>query len=533
MRMELSIDTPEKYRAALYIRLSREDENEGPSQSVENQLAMLSDFARKQGLSICGRYVDDGWSGTNFDRPAFRRMLADIEAGKIDLVLTKDLSRLGRDYIGTGHYIERWFPEHRVRYISLLDGIDTGVESSANDLTPFRAIMNDMYAKDISKKIGSVKHDKQRRGLFIGGKAPYGYRLTAAQKGCLLVDDMAAAVVRRVFSMCLCGFSSRQIAAKLNAEGVPSPAVYAGLPRQGSGKWSGEAISALLRNECYTGCMVQARSRRVSYKSRKCVRQARSDWVVVPGTHEALVDRQTFEAAARMLDRRTNTRERTHPFLLKGCLFCGDCGAPLGVVARRNTAGDETLYHICRSYQRDGKNGPCSAHSAREDEVRAAVLSSLHSLCAPYLASGVLNGAAAQALADRAGPAGGSDAQAALRQRLAALTQRLDRVYADRLEGLLSEEDFSRIYQKLCLERRQLETSLKACASTRPALPDAAALCAEFAGGAWELPLVQALLCRAELSENRELRIFLRCRPPGSKAALSPAPPAPLRMRNT
>ena len=155
-----------KYRAALYIRLSREDENEGPSESIANQCSLLDAYVQQHGISVYDTYVDDGWSGTNFDRPGFRRMIADI----VNMVITKDLSRLGRDYIMTGHYMERYFPEKGVRYISLLDGIDTGVESTANDITPFRAIMNDMYAKDISKKIRSVKRDKQRKGEFIGGK---------------------------------------------------------------------------------------------------------------------------------------------------------------------------------------------------------------------------------------------------------------------------------------------------------------------------------------------------------------------------
>ena len=249
----LEISNPADYRAALYIRLSKEDEREGPSESVSNQQSLLNEFVRRRRLSVYDTYIDDGWSGTSFDRPDFRRMLADIEARKVNMVITKDLSRLGRDYILTGHYMERYFPEHRVRYISLLDGIDTGVESSANDITPFRAIMNDMYAKDISKKISSVKHDKQRRGLFIGGKPVYGYKMHPTEKNKIVIDEGAAPTVRRVFGMALEGVSCRQIAARLNAEGVPTPAAYAGLPaaRSGSytGLWSGERVSDMLQNE--------------------------------------------------------------------------------------------------------------------------------------------------------------------------------------------------------------------------------------------------------------------------------------------
>ena len=174
--MYLEFARPMEYNVGLYIRLSKEDENEGPSESVNNQKSLLNEFVLEHGLSVYDTYVDDGWSGLSFDRPDFKRLVNDIETKKVNMVITKDLSRLGRDYIMTGHYMERYFPEKRVRYISILDGIDTGVDSMANDITPFRAIMNDMYAKDISKKIKSVKRDKQRKGLFIGGKPLYGYR---------------------------------------------------------------------------------------------------------------------------------------------------------------------------------------------------------------------------------------------------------------------------------------------------------------------------------------------------------------------
>lgn len=229
--MYLEISNPMDYHVALYIRLSKEDETEGPSQSVTNQKSLLNEFVQQHRLSVYDTYVDDGWSGTSFDRPDFQRMIEDIEAKKVNMVITKDLSRLGRDYIMTGHYMERYFPEKRVRYISLLDGIDTGVESTANDITPFRAIMNDMYAKDISKKIKSVKRDKQRKGQFIGGKPMYGYKMHPTEKNEIVIDEEVAPVVRRIFAMALDGMSCRKIAATLNEEGVPTPATYCGRNR--------------------------------------------------------------------------------------------------------------------------------------------------------------------------------------------------------------------------------------------------------------------------------------------------------------
>ncbi|MGI5979445.1 MAG: recombinase family protein [Oscillospiraceae bacterium] len=511
--MELEIRDPERYSAGLYIRLSREDEGEGQSQSVSNQLVMLTDFARMRGLTVYDTYIDDGWSGTNFERPAFRRLLADIDSGHVNLVITKDLSRLGRDYIGTGHYLERWFPEHRVRYISLLDGVDTGIESAANDITPFRAIMNDMYAKDISKKIASVKHDKQRKGLFIGGKAPYGYRLSEAEKGRLLPDEPAAAVVRRCFALALEGRSCREIADILNADGIATPAVYAGLPRQGCGLWRSETVSALLRNEVYTGSMVQGRSRRVSYKSKKCVRQAREAWVVVPEMHEALVSSECFAQVAQLLDARSGTRERTHPFLLQGLLFCAECGAPLGVVARKNAVGGETLYLLCRSFQREGK-AACSAHTFREEAVTAAVRTELRALCAACLPPAIVLGEAQRVLSEarRTDPVQHSG------ERIRVLTRQMDRCYLDRLEGRLSESDFERIYKRLCAERETLEHA--ACAEQAP-LPAPEALAASFSPETAEKALLAALLARAELQADGVLTLYFRCRAPESE--MSPA----------
>lgn len=270
--MYIEISNPMDYHVALYIRLSKEDENEGPSQSVQNQESLLQEFVHQHRLQVADTYIDDGWSGTNFDRPGFQRMIADIETKKVNMVITKDLSRLGRDYIMTGHYMERYFPEHRVRYISLLDGIDTGVDSTANDITPFRAIMNDMYAKDISKKIKSVKRDKQRKGLFIGGKPMYGYKMHPTERNKIIVDEEAACIVRRIFAMALSGDSCRQIARTLNVEGVPTPATYCGWNMVNrspfSGMWSSERISDMLRNETYIGNMVQGRTVKVNYKSK-------------------------------------------------------------------------------------------------------------------------------------------------------------------------------------------------------------------------------------------------------------------------
>ncbi len=517
--MNLEISNPMGYHAALYIRLSKEDESEGPSQSVQNQESLLREFVQQHRLSVYDTYVDDGWSGTNFDRPDFQRMIGDIEARKVNMVITKDLSRLGRDYIMTGHYMERYFPEHRVRYISLLDGIDTGVDSTANDITPFRAIMNDMYAKDISKKIKSVKRDKQRKGQFIGGKPAYGYKMHPTEKNKIVIDEEVAPVVRRIFALALSGMSCRNIATRLNQEGVPTPATYANLPvaRPGpyTGLWSSERISEMLQNETYIGNMVQGRSVKISYKSKKCLRQAPANWVVVEGTHEPLVDGETFRKVQLLVGSRKHTRSRTYDFLLKGLIFCHECGYPLAVLNRKNARGEDVLYFVCRTYQRFTKAGVCTCHSITEKTVTDAVVAKVREVCQACLKPDELLPMAREAV-ENAGKGSGLKMELQdLQSRIDSLTAKLDRMYIDRLNGLLPEADFQRIFSRIKGEREQLEEKRKALAfqqkSPVPSEDRARELVQRFIETAGESrELLVSLIERVELTEDKEVIIKFR-----------------------
>lgn len=519
--MYSEINSTMDYRVALYIRLSKEDENEGPSQSVQNQESLLREFVRQQRLNVYDTYIDDGWSGTNFDRPGFQRMISDIEAGRVNMVVTKDLSRLGRDYILTGHYMERYFPEHRVRYISLLDGIDTGVDSTANDITPFRAIMNDMYAKDISKKIKSVKRDKQRKGQFIGGKPMYGYKMHPTEKNKIVIDEEAAPVVRRIFALALSGMSCRQIATTLNKEGVPTPATYCGWkvsnPGPYTGLWSSERVSAMLQNETYIGNMVQGRMVKVSYKSKKCLRQVPEDWVVVEGTHEPLIDTESFRKVQLLLNSRRSTRSRTYDFLLKGLIFCHECGHPLAVLNRKNAAGEDRLFFVCRTYQRFTKAGVCTCHSIKEETVNEAVLAKVQEVCRAYLNPARLRPIAQEAVENASKVASCEAEMQVLQSKITALTTNLDQMYMDRLNGLLSEADFQRIYQKVKIDRTVLEGRLKSLQeqSKQPVNTEekAKALVNQFLDSALtSREVLVSLIERVELTEEKEIIIKFRFR---------------------
>ena len=484
--MYLEISNPMDYHVGLYIRLSKEDENEGPSESVNNQRSMLEEFVKQHRLSVFDTYVDDGWSGTNFDRPDFQRLIADIEAKKVNMVITKDLSRLGRDYILTGHYMERYFPEHRVRYISLLDGIDTGVDSTANDITPFRA-----------------------------------YKMHPTEKNKIVIDEAVAPVVRRIFGMALSGMSCRQIATRLNEEHVPTPATYAGLPvgKPGpyTGLWSSERISDMLQNETYIGNMVQGRSRKINYKTKKCIRQQPKDWVVVEGTHEPLIDRETFDRVRRLVDSRKHTRSRTYDFLLKGLIFCHECGYPLAVLNRKNAKGEDVLYFVCRTYQRFTRAGVCTCHSIKEQVVTQAVVERVREVCRNYLQAEKLLPIAKQEVAKAQAEADHEKEIAALKAKIDSLSAHLDQVYLDKLSGLLDEADFQRVYRKVKADRAALEQRL-----TQIDRPDfspekqndlAKELVERFLATApTNREVLVSLIERVELTEEKEVILHFRFR---------------------
>ncbi len=519
--MYLEISNPMDYHVALYIRLSKEDETEGPSQSVTNQQSLLNEFVQQHRLSVYDTYIDDGFSGTSFDRPAFQRMIDDIEARKVNMVITKDLSRLGRDYILTGHYMERYFPEKRVRYISLLDGIDTGVESTANDITPFRAIMNDMYAKDISKKIKSVKRDKQRKGQFIGGKPMYGYKMHPTEKNKIVIDEEVAPVVRRIFAMALEGMSCRQIAATFNEEGIPTPATYCGwnMGHKGAyaGLWSSERISEMLRNETYIGHMVQGRTVKISYKSKKCHAQPPESWVVVKNTHEPLVDEETFRKVQLLVSSRKHTRSRTYDFLLKGLICCHECGYPMAVLNRPNAAGEERLFFVCRTYQRFTKAGVCTCHSMKEKTVTDAVTAKVKEVCHAFLNPAGLQPIAVTAVEEARKRDSVEDEIQALRNQISNLTTHLDKMYMDRLSGLLSDSDFERIYKRVKTDRTALEEKLQQLEAQKesPISTEdrARELVQQYLASACNSrELLVSLIERVELTEDKQIIIKFRFR---------------------
>lgn len=467
------IENPQRYSVALYLRLSKEDSNkEGgryfsdDSESIKNQQTMLEKYAKEQNLSVYHIYIDDGFSGTNIDRPNFQQMLEDIEAQKVNMVITKDLSRFSRDYSATGKFLDEYFPEKNVRYIALLDNIDTGDITTGNEMSPFKAVVNDFLARNVSKTVKATKHSKQDQGLFIGSKAPYGYKKSSCNVNVLEIDELSAKVVRYMFTLALEGKSCREIAMTLNEKNIPTPAQYANLKppkHQGphSGKWSSERVTWTLKNEVYIGSMVQSKSQKVSYKSKKCRHIPREEWKVVENTHPAIIDRTTFEKVNMLIKSRSKTRSRTYDYLLKGMIHCHECQHPLAIINRPLADGTDSLYFICRTYQRFTKYETCTCHNIKVDTVTNAVTEQVRNICKQYLDFLDFNELANEAQKMYLNEKKRQEKDITiLEHQLATVITKIDKTYDDKLSGLIDEDIFKRAYAKLKEEKKILEQKI-------------------------------------------------------------------------
>ena len=360
----------ELFYTAVYIRLSREDGDKEESDSVGNQRKLLTEYVSKmENLIIYDVYVDDGYTGTNYNRPGFKRMIADIEERKVNCVVVKDLSRFGRDYIDTGRYLERVFPELGVRFISLSDGIDS-IRQTYDMLLPIKNIFNEQYARDISKKVRATVKSKQKAGEFIGSFTSYGYKKSPADKNKLIIDEYAAEVVRKVFRLYVGGMGKLSIAKLLNAEGILCPSEYKmanglnyknGNRLESTSYWTYSTINIMLKNEMYRGNMVQGKKHQRMKGRQKLV--DKEEWIVVEGTHEPIIDLETWEKTQKLLSKRHRDMGlEENKNIFAGFIVCADCGRAMMKNFWKRADGSKAYSFYCGTYKRHGK-GYCTPHT--------------------------------------------------------------------------------------------------------------------------------------------------------------------------
>ena len=366
-----------KWKVAAYLRLSIDDGEKTESNSITNQKEMISSFAKKdKELVIKDYYIDDGYSGTDFERPNFQRMMMDITKGKIDTIIVKDLSRFGRNYIETGRYIEEFFPTNNIRFIAINDNIDSykDPKSIDNVIVPFKNLINDEYARDISNKIRSVLDTKKENGEFIGSFAPFGYKKDERNKNHLLLDDYSSKIVKKIFNMILKGKSRSEVIKELNELKIPTPSAYKMQTNQLKEKskksmatWDRKKIDFILKNQTYTGDLIQSKTKVISHRVHKIKYNTKDDWIIIHNHHAAIITKEEFKQVHDILyNRDTKIKQNNKLDIFSGHLKCADCGNNLSSVKAKNHT-----YYYCTSYLRHKE---CSKHSIDKDDIEKVVL---------------------------------------------------------------------------------------------------------------------------------------------------------------
>ena len=456
------------FRAAIYCRLSKDDDLDGESASIANQRDMLEKYCEKQGWEVVAVYQDDGYTGLNMERPDLKRMLKAIERRQINLVITKDLSRLGRNYLQTGTLIEDFFPRHGVRYIAMNDGIDTLREN--NDIAPFKNILNEMYSKDISKKVHSSYLLKAQKGEFTGCLAPFGYRKDPEDKNHLLVDGETAPIVKRLFAWALEGHGPNYIRRQLEEEKIPCPTWWnreRGYrntrtkwekkdPANGRYIWDFSVIKDILMNPVYAGD-IASQKKEYRFKIGTIREKKPQDWIVVEGRHEPLIDRKSFAIVQSKLKSRQRPRQSGETSLFAGLIKCGECGKSLTI--RTTNAKHPQQIYACKTYGAFGKNH-CSQHRVEYDTLYRLVLNKIRECARAALTDGE---AIAGKLSDtceaeqRGQREAWERALAKDEERIEVLEKMVLRLYEDMVAGRISEANFNLMLAKTQKEQDELK----------------------------------------------------------------------------
>lgn len=380
------------WKAGLYLRLSVEDGNKDISNSIVSQRELLEEFLSKnEDIDIFKYYIDDGYSGTDFERPAFKQMFEDMQARKINTVILKDLSRLGRNYLEAGNYIEQIFPLFNIRFISVTDNIDSFLnpKSISNVNLPLKNLMNEEYCRDISNKIRSALNTMKKNGQYISGNAPYGYIKDPEDKHHLVIDIESAKVVKLIFNLCLSGLGTTNIAKELNNRNIVNPSTYRKMKKDNKEiedkidtLWTSSMVSKILYNQIYCGDMVQGKTEIMSYKIHKKVKIPEEKWQIVENTHEPIIDRETFEKVKQARSRRKYNwnRNKTNASVFAGHLKCADCQKNMMkiVISSKKVSGEtiREYAYVCPTYSKKSKE-LCSRHYIKENDLRIAITRSI------------------------------------------------------------------------------------------------------------------------------------------------------------
>ncbi|HEQ0487407.1 TPA: recombinase family protein [Streptococcus pyogenes] len=463
-----------KYVAGLYCRLSKDDGNSVESMSIWSQKVMLKQYAESNGIAIYDYYVDDGYSGTNFERPSFKKMITDIENGKINCVITKDLSRLGRNYLQSGAYIEMYFPQKNIRYIAITDGIDT-LNSNQNDIMPFKNILNEMYAKDTSKKVKSAIQSRMREGTYIGSKAPFGYLKDPNNKRRLIIDEKTKPIIELIYKLCLEGKGTQLISQELMKRKIPRPSAFVenaeklyGLTEENKYQWSHRMVLNVLRDPVYCGNMARNKRPTLSFKNSKRMYIPKSDYIYARNTHEGIVSEEVWEQVQTMVDKRkcNNKKGLYYDNIFQGLVRCPKCGYALTPKTDYRLKKKELIDFVhfsCSTYKKYGVNA-CSSHRIEARDLYNIVLEDIqyHGSMALSAKEDFVEKIIEKIEVEKIDEGKELSNKLELKKnQLAELDRSYEQLYEDRLEGNITERNFNLMNVSISKKQDKLIEEIK------------------------------------------------------------------------
>ena len=463
-----------KYVAGLYCRLSKDDGNSVESMSIWSQKVMLKQYAESNSIAIYDYYVDDGFSGTNFERPSFKKMITDIENGKINCVITKDLSRLGRNYLQSGAYIEMYFPQKNIRYIAITDGIDT-LNSNQNDIMPFKNILNEMYAKDTSKKVKSAIQSRMREGTYIGSKAPFGYLKDPNNKRRLIIDEKTKPIIELIYKLCLEGKGTQLISQELMKRKIPRPGAFVenaeklyGLTEENKYQWSHRMVLNVLRDPVYCGNMARNKRPTLSFKNSKRLYIPKSDYIYAKNTHEGIVSEEIWEQVQTMVDKRkcNNKKGLYYDNIFQGLVRCPKCGYALTPKTDYRLKKKELIDFVhfsCSTYKKYGVNA-CSSHRIEARDLYNIVLEDIqyHGSMALSAKEDFVEKIIEKIEVEKIDEGKELSNKLELKKnQLAELDRSYEQLYEDRLEGNITERNFNLMNVSISKKQDKLIEEIK------------------------------------------------------------------------
>ena len=526
----ITIANPAKYIAGLYERLSNENielgngevmitnEDEKESGSISTQKIFLRNFCKDNNIQIYDDYTDDGVSGATFDRPAFNRMIKDIEDKKINLIAVKDLSRFGRLSSKISYYLEEFFIEKGVRFIAITDDIDTGHIETSEEMVQFKAFFNEWFLRDTSRKVRNGKKTRAKEGKVMTIYPTYGYKKDPLDYNHYVIDQDIAPIVKRIFMFARKGKTPTEISKILSMEKTLVPSEIVGnthTRKDGINiAWNRNTVKRILQNVTYLGWVSNGNTKKINYKSKKTMIMPKEDRIIVKGMHTPIIDEETFNIVQDMIKSRTATRVKTYDWLLKGLVYCKECGKKLSIVPQKNQI-KTNFYLRCNTYANNTHLGFCTPHSNNLEKITNCVIEQIRTRCKKFLSEEKYKKIAITSkdkiIQDKFNI---KNELLILERKIKDINKKIDKLYEDKYNGLFENEDFSRLYSKQIENRKQIEERIKQLEKSEEKEDlsvDIKKLVEDFVNmKEITRTMLISLVNKIEISENKEITIYYR-----------------------